>query len=381
MARRTPGSLIEALLRNTVKEDQLSEAFAFMLQNHGPFADRVFAYARAPISTAREVVTQRQTSDGRVDVEVRLLHGSRPYFVWFEIKEWAREQPEQLERYARALRKLAPGRSTLVALAPSGHPVLDVAATTTPPAVPVPWQRIAFICDRLGTEIYGRLWRQQASEVSVPAGQRALLEFLQLLTWRGDVSSMDPLMPIDVLALPRIDDLISRGGAISQLLDAATEKFTETYTVDRSRSWPGPRSGASAWEGRVLTADRNRKLWLLMRSGWDAVACVALQPTDRYLLSSRGFHEVPVFTAGLLFGGEHDDVRRVLVDRDWLDDLPLDVMLYDDGKQDIQLLRWKYMSEVVTSGATLTEQAEALGEWAAESVERILQLPPPSAAS
>ena len=125
-----------------------------------------------------------------------------------------------------------------------------MATTTTPPAVPLPWQEVAFICDRLGTQTYGRLWRQQVSGVSAPAGQRALREFLQLLTWRGDVSSKwQPLMPIDVLALPRVDDLIDRGGAISQLLDAATEKVATAYTVDRSRSCSGRKSGASALGG------------------------------------------------------------------------------------------------------------------------------------
>jgi hypothetical protein len=85
-----------------------------MLQTHDELLDALLDRIHLARHHEREVVTQQATLAGRrVDIELRLVDGARVlHVIWLELKEWAREQPEQLADYARDLALRYAGRST-----------------------------------------------------------------------------------------------------------------------------------------------------------------------------------------------------------------------------------------------------------------------------
>lgn len=115
VARPAALSLLEAALRTQVPEDRTSEILAYTL-GHDPAARRALCdLARATWQKERTIVTQRRvTNADRIDIELSLFGDGTVHVMWIEVKEWAAEQPEQLVRYARELRRLYPEHSTLV---------------------------------------------------------------------------------------------------------------------------------------------------------------------------------------------------------------------------------------------------------------------------
>ena len=225
-----------------------------VLQTHDELLDALLGRIHVARHHEREVVTQQATPAGRrVDIELRLVDGARlQHVIWLELKEWAREQPEQLADYARDLALRYTGRSTFVALAPRGHGVLDVARLTVPPATPLSWEEVAIACDQTGTGAYGSGWRRRPADPEARAGSRILLEFLGLLQSRGVVSAVEPLEVLDVLVGLRSEAVLTHpDGSVACLLDAAAAELAE-YEVDPSSSWPKQRQAllpgkAASW--------------------------------------------------------------------------------------------------------------------------------------
>ena len=377
MARRAPDLIVEAFLRTSVREDQLGEMFAHLLANDDRVLETILNRIGAPGAIEREVAVQRVTPGGRrVDIELRLLKRGRPvHVVWFELKEWAREQPEQLRDYARDLAWLYPMSSTLVALAPSDHDVLRVARTVEPPAIPLSWQEIAVASDKVARLDYGSRWRETARDPATPASQRVLLEFLRLLHRRGVAISMDPLTLVDVLAANRLDALLGKTGSIATLLDGAAGQVAG-YQVDEAAGWPGAQ--LSAWHGRILRPTDAEQRWPLSNPAWNGACWLVFKPTDVGFLSESDARDQPVFVGGFGFDPVPADFRRLIDADEWTEQLPSDFRVADKGRS-VEMGKWVYMSEVVTWGGTLSEQAEKLGAWATASLSAIAGLPSPAA--
>ena len=378
MSRRAPKLIVEAFERTQVHEDQLGELFALVLQTHDELLDALLGRIHVARHHEREVVTQQATPAGRrVDIELRLVDGARlQHVIWLELKEWAREQPEQLADYARDLALRYTGRSTLVALAPRGHGVLDVARLTVPPATPLSWEEVAIACDQTGTGAYGSGWRRRPADPEARAGSRILLEFLGLLQSRGVVSAVEPLEVLDVLVGLRSEAVLTHpDGSVACLLDAAAAELAE-YEVDPSSSWPKQR-GIAAWQGRILASRSSPPPWPFVNREWNGVATLAFQPSDKWTLAKRGPRDQPIFVAGFIFDPAPANVISAVEDVAGEAQLPEDVAV-EIHKKSLQILKWVYMSEVVTWGTTITEQAQALAASAGRSMRAIATLAPPA---
>lgn len=119
---------------------------------------------------AERVSTQESTPEGRVDLTMSLVSVDERHPVWIEVKAGAREQPDQLERYARELRRrFSDGR--LVALAEAGDPILQ-SASEHELATPLSWQQVLDLCTRVAEDRDvgdGREWRRRARSSEAPA--------------------------------------------------------------------------------------------------------------------------------------------------------------------------------------------------------------------
>lgn len=377
VSRRAPRLIVEAFERTQVHEDQLGELFALTLQTHDELLDALLDRIHVARHREREVVTQQATPVGRrVDIELRLVDRARlQHVIWLELKEWAREQPEQLADYARDLALQYPGRSTLVALAPRGHRVLDVASSTVPPATPLSWEEVAIACDQAGISAYGSGWRRGLTAAEARAGSLILIELLGLLQSRGVVSAAEPLAVVDVLVGLRSDALLTHpDGSIACLLEAAAAELVD-YELDPSSSWPKQR-GIAAWQGRILTPRASPPPWPFVTREWNGVATLAFQPSDKWTLAKRGPREQPIFVAGFIFDPAPANMISAMDDVAWTAQLPDDVAI-EVHKKSLQILKWVYMSEVVTWGITISEQAQALADWAGNSMRAIASLAPP----
>ena len=85
----------------------------------------------------------------------------------------------------------------------------------------------------------------------------------------------------------------------------------------------------------------------------------------------------PIFVAGFIFDPAPANVISAVEDVAGEAQLPEDVAV-EIHKKSLQILKWVYMSEVVTWGTTITEQAQALAAWAGRSMRAIATLAPPA---
>jgi hypothetical protein len=75
----------------------------------------------------------------------------------------------------------------------------------------------------------------------------------------------------------------------------------------------------------------------------------------------------PAFCAGITFLKPAKATRDALSDESWQESLPDGTTVGTSGK-DLHVVRTKYLSELVVKGATLDEQARALGLWADQAI-------------
>jgi hypothetical protein len=162
---RPAETLLEAALRRPRSpEDRATEILACCLASDSDARQRFCQLVKAPPLEDAELVTQRRvTPEDRIDCELRHISGHVLHVMWIEVKVGtAIEQPHQLERYARQLRRLYPGQSTLVALAPANDPILssarepltlaDETVVTDHKAEPLTWPDLAYALDGVGRE-------------------------------------------------------------------------------------------------------------------------------------------------------------------------------------------------------------------------------------
>lgn len=386
MSPRASRFLAEALERSPLRgEDRVTEILAHVLQ-HDLGALNAFSkllglgeFAEMTVSTQHLLIGGR-----RVDLALQLSGSASSHVLWVEVKIDALEQQNQLFDYARELARLYPMRSTLVALAPRGHDLLIRANEQhdfgdgqgdRPLALAVTWQEVANRFEHEGRRRgHGLHWRSSALGETAEARQRTLLEFLSYLERRGLSMTDDPLTLTDAIVASRAEQLLDdRGGAIMRLLDrAASEVEGPSGGTPTQWSWPG--KGMCTGMGYSWPLDAS--IWpARLNPGGVTAAGLCFVTTDQRD-RPREPRDQAVFLATLEFEPAAPTAVAALSDPHWL--LPEHVSVNIKDRKAARVSTIRYLSEVATSGITLSEQATALAGWATVSFAELLALPLPA---
>lgn len=353
-------------------EDRLTEIMAAVLQ-HDPQLATWFcgrAEVSIPADGSYDVSTQVWLNESlRPDlhITVRDRRGSPIGRVFSEHKTRTKFSDAQRSEY-RAVSG-APERWIAVvpraSLVPAGY-------------VKVSWSDVALQAERIAREELlhgeraGRRWRQRALDPEVPSRLRVLHEFLSYLEGSAvDVTAHDRIEHLDVVAYRGSQRALE---TVEQLFRNACGLLPASL---RGANEVDPRAEEDSW--RLILeiaswADDDEVTW------W---AELLVSPMDNW--REDGFGE-PAFGAGLSFGSvrkqiqwphalnpEHSDWARELRARG------ISVGQTDDGSIG-RCFRTLYLSEVMSRGTDLDEQARAVADWVQESVCEIASLTPPETA-
>lgn len=327
------------------------------------------------------MLTQREIPEvgGRVDLELRLTESNRVHVVWIEVKVGAVEQWQQLDRYARELRRRYGDDSTLVALAEDADQIF-VSATAPitfedgkqqdSTATTLTWQKLGNLLDSVGRRRGGLGWRATKIAFDDRADQRLLSDLLTYMEGEGLVSSDDPITTSDAIVVSQADRLLeSKDSAIARLLHLTAARIP--------------------W-----FADANVKPWDTIGSHGRSVPCPSGWPAELNdggvtwaqigLLSSAEDirfepRREPVFYAGIAFEPATPPALEALTNPAW--GLPSGFIVNRWGgvrtARNIFLPKLLYLGELAVLGVTLSIQAEQFGTWAATAFAELLAMPDP----
>ena len=390
MSPRASEFLCEALERSSVVgEDRLTEIFAHLLA-----LDPV---SRAALESslglterfdAASITTQLPLISGRrVDLEIQFQGSSGRYVVWIEVKVDAKEQEDQLLDYACELARRYGRDGTVVALAPAHHPILMRAREehvlvpgleAEPLAVPLPWQSVANKLEVVGRRRgHGPGWRRGAVATDATADQRLLLEFLTYLERRGLMMNDDPLSLTDGLVASRGRELFDRNtGAITRLLTSAASGM---------RGFAGIEPEAWHWPSQGDFCSSQGRWWSLPEGSWPTLMSSESAPYADLWFTTSDTEDRPlesrdqaVFVASLTFGSPAPRVVDAFSDSAWRESVSPEIAVVAT-KSAVRVSKLRYFGELVSAGITLTQQADALADWAERSFDELLtRLPPPS---
>lgn len=375
------GSFLEAVKRTCVREDRITEVLAAHLGYDADARAAVCAVVGAPEFTGAVVLTQREIPEvgGCVDLELRLTEGDRLYVVWIEVKVGAKEQWQQLDRYARELRHLHGDDSTLVALAGDGDRIFVSAAAPIAfedgeqrdrTAGALTWQELGNLLDSVGRRRGGLGWRAAKIASRDRADQRLLSDLLTYLEGEGLVNSDDPITTADATVVSRADRLLdSKDGAITRLLrlagaripwfaDANVKPWNTVGSHGRSVPWP------SGWP-------------VELNDGGVTWAQIGLLSSDEDMRSEP--RREPVFYAGIAFEPATPPATEALTNPAWGLPARFIVNRWGEGRtaRNIFLAKLLYLGELAVLGVTLSIQAEQFGTWAVTAFDELLGLQDP----
>lgn len=377
--RRAATTMLEAYTRSVLDgEDRLTELLATLLEHDRDTALRLVAAAGIDTSglgdLAIEVSTQESFAFGRLDLEVLLrgADGMTRARVWFENKIRARFQPRQLERYSEALAS-RPGRGQLCVLAPTAY---AVRRPTTEERTrfggwsTLTWSRVA---DVIAHGRLGALRRKPLSDRT--AIEQLRLELIEDLRRKG-LALMDPLGHLDVITVGR--EARTRA-VVEDLWNRAVQGVTDPGRYKDDGDWDG---GAFNWSQSFAVADYangagdRAERWLAAHEGWLELL---LSPEDFWAEDRTG---EPAFGVGAVF--EHKKGRTIrdeLADpgrAEWraqLREAGFSVLITGPDSY-ARVYRTRYLAELLSTGASLDQQARALATWVTTALDELLALPP-----
>ena len=387
MSPRASEFLWEALERyDRVGENRLTELFAHLLasdpESRMALEDSfglTRQFEKASITTQLMLQNRR-----RVDMEVHFQDESARYVVWVEAKIDTREQDDQLLDYAREMAARYGSDGTVVALAPSDHPILKRAreehelapGVTAQLAVPLTWQQVGERLDDVGQDRGGGpRWRRDATGAGAPGAQRILAEFLAYLERRALMMNDDPLNLTDGLVASGCKHLFDRtSGSISRILDRAAIAVGGPFADSKPDPWYWPAGDFSFNQGRTWSLPAESWPTIVNpEGGGDAQLWFAPSDVDAQHLDCL---EQPVFVASVTIYTPTPSMLDAFSEPAWRSSIsPMAVVT---EKRHIQISKLRYFGELVSAGITLTMQAEALAEWAEQSFEELLNITPPA---
>lgn len=346
-------TLIEAA-RFQKREDRLTEILAVVLSTFEPAAIELLRRAGLEATTV-EVTTQAATRLGkRVDMQIVGLdsEGRRCARLWSEHKTGADYMEDQLQGYARELDGLG-GPSRLITIAERG----------TPPWVDprwswLTWDELATCLERVGHEYTDeRRWRRSAALPGADAGIRMLNELLLYLEEEHEVV-LEPLSPLDIVAF-------GGANAAGERLVAMLERAAEESHLKPSRS---PDWRKDDWG----------LIWQMFEAGgWSE----ALGGYPELLVSESDFWledllGAPAFGAGLTIQSRVRDRLLEADDGGWARKAEELGFCIFEAEGVTRVYRTRYLTDLVSAGASIDEQARDLGVWSTEAIDQINVLVP-----
>lgn len=370
--RPASDSILSAVERTDLHEDRLTEILACVAQvNAGLAAALVRMAGLDPRPSERYAVgTQRGTPGGRrVDMEIAVYDGpTRTKLIWVEAKDGAVYQPGQLSDYAEQVRDPVfgePDGRVLTIIPPT------MGAESDPRWETRTWSDVAVAADRLGHE-WGReagrpLWRQAAMEPDAPSQWRYLADLVRGLEER-EYARVEPLTPEDVIAA-------QRHVSLSETL-RALRRGARQYVHGAEPTESG--GLAVGWNQQFEPTDK--KWFSDVEQFGKAYPQLLYYHREDWTPNQLG---APAFCAGITFEKPSKATRYALTDEAWLARLSDGVMVVEGkmlkgGGKVLRVVRTKYLSELIVAGASLDEQARALGTWANEAISELMDGPAPS---
>lgn len=369
MARAADLLLSAADRRVLVGEDRLTEILATVLQHDRRLAAWFCEQAgvETPSDGSHEVSTQVWLDESsRPDMQIAVRHrdgtirrvlSEHKTGTGFSVRQ-ERSYTSMHERWIGLVR-----RSERV---PEGY-------------TKVSWSDVARQADRIASEELvdgkraGARWRRRALKPEVPSRLRVLHELLSYIE-RSDV---------DVTAHSRIEhlDTLAYGG--SRRARATVEALFHSVCAQlpgRLRGAHEPEHREGLGDSWVLRLDDNIDSWA-ENYGVTWWCDLLVAPVDDW--REDGYGE-PAFGAGLCFGREpRKPIQwpRVLdPESDWPRELRAKGISVGetDGGWVGRCFRTLYLSEVMSRGSDLDEQAKSVADWATEAVDEIRSLTPPA---
>jgi hypothetical protein len=370
--RPASDSILSAVERTDLHEDRLTEVLACVAKVNEAFAASLVRMAGLIPRKGEhhEVGTQQGTSGGRrVDMEIAAYDGpAHTKLVWVEAKDGAVYQPNQLSDYAEQVQDPVDGHPdgrVLTIIPPGEKPKLDDRWVTKT------WSDVAVEADRLGRE-WGRKsgeshWHQAAMKPEAPSQWRYLAELVERLERKGH-ARMQPLTPEDVVAAQRHASLSEalRDLRRAARLDIDGVKPTKSSSLDLG------------WYQRFEPTEE--KWFSDVEQFGKAYPALLYYHREDWTPDQLG---APAFCAGITFEKPSRATRYALDDEIWRARLPDGVMVVDgvmavgSGKV-LRVARTMYLSELIVAGATLHEQARALGAWASKAIGELMDGPAPT---
>lgn len=216
---------------------------------------------------------------------------------------------------------------------------------------------------RVGRRAGGGGWQRAALDPDAPAAQLLLAELIGALERRG-LAYVDPFSINDVLALANYGEARE---ALWTLFDRAPQHFRLLAgTSNRSR-----RSGDPTGWWHVLEGSTS---WARRLGGWPEY----FVRDDDWWRGDQHAMDTPCVVAGYTFEAPAASALLAADTQAWRDRLAgQQIDIFADG-QHVRCVRPLYLSQLVTAGVTLDDQAKALAAWIEQSITLIDENAPPA---
>ena len=346
-------------------EDRLTELFATTLGAHTELLGRLFRRAGIPLpddGVRFEVFTQRAlTPRGRrPDMVVSAYEGQHLRAqLWSEHKTGSGFGDLQMEDYLAALeesraRHRAGSQTFDAALISIVH---ERSGEAEPEAwTALTWQEVAEMANAAGRQWNGPKWREVALAPDSPARERLLHEFIWYLKREG-FAVVDALDADNLHALHKSAQTTD---AIEALLERAALYMKEEFEPGELDAYSDGhlyyqlfKLPEDSWARRIRSA------------GWRADLELMVAGDDEWWVDSTG---QPAFGAG--FTLDEQMYEPLAAQETWLADLDKRELGFASYQGNTRVYRTMPMSDLITAGGTLDEQARVLADWALESFRR-----------
>jgi hypothetical protein len=356
-------SLLGAV-RRAVREHRLTDLFAFTLEAHPAFANRLLTATGLPEAEEVETDVEVRTRRGRpVDLEVIALdaHGGRIARLWSENKTGADYQPDQLPDYASDLPDTPSARQLITIVNDLAEVPEDADSPDSPRWRAFTWRDIAVMAweaGRAAVPLERRPeWREEAMKRSAPLSERILAELLNYLEEEHGVV-LEPLGHAHVAAFAYA---VETGTIIEELLKRAGELMHAD--ADGEPDWS--EDGDAAYQ--LFAAEAT---WAEALEGYPELQAA---DTDRWSADRLG---EPAFGVGYTLPGALRDKLLSSDARQWRDAVEAEGFSVADDNGLMRVWKTKYLAELIPKGATHEVQARELAQWGDEALRVLAQHDP-----
>lgn len=371
VSRPSADLLLEAITRTVIGEDQVTEVLSSVLASDGDLLRELTKTVKVPTpGWDRQVArTQLMTTAGRVDLELQLYAGPRlSGALWFENKDRAGYQDDQLPRYARELRARHGDVGRLLTITRAGAHVPTPRECGAPELQwwHVTWQQVAAAATRTA-------WRSpnpDAAGVDAAMRNRTRAELVKFLEGRN-LAHMDPVTTLDVVVARRGSDLLLR--VIPNLMGEACAAMEQ---LGPKLGWKKP-AWQTVWgigtQWLPLEPRKTHDWWPFADAYGDAYAELLFRQSD----PNAARDDEPLFAAGWTFSNPPTEIREALLG--WAPgEVDGDEIAVSDEGDIVRIAARKYLANLVLDGASYLEQVTVLSEWAESAVVNIAELQPPA---